>query len=177
VHRLVLAHPELAEELYDFFADVIEAEDHFDRPRPEFAESASRARDALRAALAKKQASKTQVRSRPFLALVRDARGGEFVDVIAASMQLPADFLVDASHHSTVLPLAARKELVRRAQGIHPATHIDEDEALASFDVSSRLRRAASRSAAYRPVEVTYRDIVERSSLSDEEKRFWLDLA
>src|SRR6266576_2723014 len=47
VHRLVTANPTLAEELYEFFADVVEAGDDLDRDRPEFAESSRRIREWL----------------------------------------------------------------------------------------------------------------------------------
>jgi hypothetical protein len=38
VHRLAAAHPELADELYDFFVCVVEGEDDLDRVGPECAE-------------------------------------------------------------------------------------------------------------------------------------------
>src|SRR3954466_12263637 len=47
VHRLAAAHPELAEELYEFFACVIEAEDGHDRPRSESAAMDRRVRELL----------------------------------------------------------------------------------------------------------------------------------
>ena len=169
VHRLATAHPEIAEELYEFFASVIEADDHLDRARPEFAEMDRRVRDLLGRA---RQDSQPK-RPKSFLALVREV-SGESVDAIAASMEVTPDFLVDASEHGAVLPLEARKELVRRARVTRT---LDESEALASFDVSSSLRRAASRDAAYAPSGVTYIELVKRSGLSAAEKRFWSDLA
>jgi hypothetical protein len=60
---------------------------------------------------------------------------------------------------------------------VRNASGIDADEALASFDVSSALRRAASRDGAYAPVNVTYEAVIKRSGLSAKDKRFWLGLA
>src|SRR6266516_3276868 len=47
VHRLASSHPALAEELYEFFTDVVEAADDLDRDRPEFAASGRRIREWL----------------------------------------------------------------------------------------------------------------------------------
>ena len=47
VDRLAAEHPTLAEELYEFFADLVEAELEQDRPRPEFAAADERARQWL----------------------------------------------------------------------------------------------------------------------------------
>jgi hypothetical protein len=170
VHRLAREHPELADELYDFFADVIEAEDHLDQPRPETAVD-RRVRDMLAAARHDNPAAP----SKTFLALLRDV-SDEPVDAIAESMDLAPDFLVDASDHGTKLPPKVREEFVRRLSRVRLTLGIDERDALASFDAPAKLRRAASRKGPYRPIEVSYRDLVERSSMTDEEKRYWLDL-
>jgi hypothetical protein len=173
VHRLAAEHPELADELYDFFADVIEAEDFLDQPRPENAVD-RRVRDMLIQARHDNRDDQAAP-SKTFLALVRDC-SDDHVDDIAESMQMPADFLVDASDHGTKLPARAREEFVRRLRRVRLTREIDIGEALASFDAPAKLRRAASRKGPYRPIEVSYRDLVERSSMSDEEKRYWLDL-
>lgn len=170
VHRLAVAHPELADDLYDFFACVIEADDHLDRLRPEFAETDRRVREVLQRTLKDNQPKQPKT----FLALVREAASGESVDALAAAMEVTADFLVVVSKHGVVLPRKAREELVRRARLTHS---VNESEALASFDAPSHLKRAASRDTAFAPANITYRDVVERSSLSAAEKRFWLGLA
>ncbi len=175
VHRLAAEHPELADELYSFFADVVEAEHHVGRPRPEFAELDRKVREMLEGA----RHESAQSRPNTFLGLVRETTG-EPVDMIAASMNVTPDFLVDASEQGAVLPLRAREELVRRAREmsrVRGIREIDERQGVASFDVSSVMARAASRRTAYEPVNVTYRDVVERSSLSAAEKQFWLGLA
>lgn len=153
VHRLARAHPELAQALYLFFAFMVEthAGTHDRRPG---------------SAVHEMQAAK------PFLALLRDV-ADESVQTLAAAMDITPDFLVDLSDHGAVLPLKARRELVRRARIGH---NIDEAEAIASFDVVT-LRRAASRDSAYPESNETFTDIVKRSSLSAEQQRFWSSLA
>ncbi len=148
VHRLARAHPDVAQELYEFFAFMIETHRSVD--------------------------GQTRAKPKPFLALVRDATG-ESVHAIAAAMDVTADFLVDLTENGGVLPMAARAELIRRARSMRVTHDINEDAALESFDVLS-LRRAASRDQAYPASNLTYTGLVERSGLSEEQKRFWLGL-
>jgi hypothetical protein len=171
VHRLAADHPELAEELYEFFACVIEAEDELDRPRPDFAEMDRRVRAML--GVAEEDAA---VKAQPsFLALVRGVTG-ESVDAIAVGMEVTADFLVVASEEGKVVPVAARVELVRRARGLRNMGDVNESELMVSFDAPPSLRRAASRRTAFTPSTVTYDMVVKHSTMSDESKRFWLGL-
>jgi hypothetical protein len=169
VYRLVAEHPALADDLYEFFVDVIEAEDEYDRPRLDRAEMDRKVREML------EEAATSVVRPtgrRTFLRLLMDAKD-EPLEAIAASLDVTADFLVDLSDNGRVLPMKARRELVRRAQ---TARAIDEAEAIGSFDVMSR-RKAASRDGAYRPSRLTYEGLVKRSGLSAEQKGFWAELA
>ncbi|HTE45673.1 MAG TPA: hypothetical protein VK636_10550 [Gemmatimonadaceae bacterium] len=172
VHRLAAAHPDLADELYDFFVCVVEANDNLGDEYPDFAETEQRARELI-AGNAQAPPTSQVAPKKTFLALVRDTTG-EYIDDIAGSMDLPPDFLVDASEHGRILPRRAREELVRRACRTRT---IDEAEALAAFDVPPSLRRAASRNRVFEPSNDTYKDVVERSSLSAEAKRFWLSFA
>jgi len=158
VHRLAGAHPEVADELYEFFAFMVET--HV---------GVSHQREVRRGS--ELTAVKTAKAAKPFLGLLRDATG-ESVQAIAAAMEVTADFLVDLSDNGRVLPAKAREELVRRARGMR---EIGEGEALGSFDVVS-LRRAASRDTAYPVSNLTFKELVERSSLSPEQKRFWTGL-
>ena len=88
VDRLARAHPELAKELYLFFAHMMETH----------ANNAKQVRSA-----------------RTFLGLLRNV-ANESVQALAASMDITPDFLVDVSDHGRVVPRAARRELVRRAR-------------------------------------------------------------
>ncbi|HEY4304674.1 MAG TPA: hypothetical protein VGM82_09415 [Gemmatimonadaceae bacterium] len=152
VHRLAREHPTLGKELYLFFADMLET--HIE-PLSRRPSSAARGANV----------------PKPFLALLRDAAGESVYD-IAASMDITPDFLVDLSDHGRVVPLAARRELVRRAQ---TGRAIDEAEAIASFDVVS-LRRAASRRTEFTESTETFTDVVKRSSLSAQQQQFWASL-
>ncbi|HEY4302824.1 MAG TPA: hypothetical protein VGM82_00040 [Gemmatimonadaceae bacterium] len=147
VHRLAGAHPQFAKELYEFFAYMA---DTHDAP-PTYHDARV---------------------DRPFLALLRDV-ANESVQTIAASMDITPDFLVDLSDHGRVVPLAARRELVQRAR---KGRVIDEAEAVASFDVVT-LRRAASRRTPFEESHETFADVVKRSRLSAEQRRFWTSLA
>jgi hypothetical protein len=152
VDRLARAHPELAKALYLFFAFMVEThavETHV---------AAGRRRKASRATT--------------FLGLLRDFVD-ESVQAFAASMDITPDFLVDLSDHGRVVPLAARRELVRRAR---VGRIIDEAEAIASFDFVTS-RRAASRPGPFPESHDTFKDIVKHSSLSAEQRRFWSSLA
>lgn len=161
VHRLARAHPELAKELYDFFAFMIETHE------------ASIGRRGAQSGVqsgAISLAPSPATRPKPFLALLRAT--GQSVRAIAASMEITPDFLVDLSDHGSVLPLKARHELARRASMVRA---IDDAEAVASFDVVT-TKRAASRDTAYPVSTLTFAELVNRSGLSAEQKRFWLSL-
>jgi hypothetical protein len=152
VHRLARTHPALAKELYDFFAWMIET--HVGARRRE-------------------SSAVTNEAPKPFLALLKGAKG-ERLPGIAASMGIPQDFLVVVSKFGAVLPRKAREELIRRAR---LTRDIDETTALSSFDAPTYLQRAASRDGPYEPFDMTYQRVVTESTLSAEDKRFWLGLA
>ena len=155
VHRLARKHPELSKDLYLFFAFMSEV---YGALQDEGYADAVTSHDARL--------------DRPFLALLRDV-AGESVQSLAASMDITPDFLVDLSDHGYVVPLAARRELVRRAR---KHLGIDEREAIASFDAVT-LRRAASRRTEFTETNETFVDIVKRSSLGVDAQRFWSNLA
>lgn len=161
VHRLAGAHPEVADELYEFFAFMVDTHAGLSHQREVRRESELTSETAVKSGKAAK----------PFLGLLRDVTGGS-VQAIAAAMEVTADFLVDLSDNGRVLPVKAREELVRRARAVR---EMGEGEALASFDVVS-LRRAASRDTAYPVSSLTFKELVERSSLSAEQKGFWSGL-
>lgn len=152
VHRLARAHPAFSKELYLFFAFMLEVHGVMERAAP------ARRREAQQ--------------PRPFLALLRDVED-ESVQTLAASMDITPDFLVAVSDHGGLVPLAVRRELVRRARN---GRAIDESEAIASFDVAS-LQRAASRDTPYAESTLTFADVVKRSRLDAGQQRFWSSLA
>lgn len=198
VHRLVTANPTLAEELYEFFADVVEAGDNLDRDRPEFAASSRRIREWLaregyrkaRAAAPGVETSTTTpttptpVRSvaegvagaitLTFLGVLRRATG-ENAQSLADALDITPDFLVVLSDNAAVLPSKVRMELVRRA---HQARGVDEKVLLSTLSaVVQPIQKAASRAKTYAAHAVTYADLVNSSKLDDARKRYWLTLA
>jgi len=199
VDRLAAANPELAEKLYLFFATVVDAPDLLDRHRPELASSAKRTRDwlekegfalAARGAAAERTTERTpseeqrktadgsQTRGDTFVGLLRKLTGDD-PKKIAAELMITSDFLVDLSSNARVLPMKARCELAKRAE---KAWGAGERPVLASFEWQDvgvaplEFRRAASRRGAYAPKSLTYEELVQRSSMDDEQKRYWLTL-
>jgi hypothetical protein len=197
VHRLATANPTLAEDLYEFFADVVEAVDDLDRDRPEFAASSRRIREWLeregyRKATAAAAAAETSTTTPAtpglaryvaegvagghvtFLGCLKQATG-EKINSLAAALDITPDFLVVLSDNATVLPPKVRMELVLRA---HKARGIDEGLLLSTFAaVAEPIQKAASRLKKYAPKAVTYADLVNSSKLDSARKRYWLTLA
>jgi len=197
VHRLASSHPALAEELYEFFTDVVEAADDLDRDRPEFAASGRRIREWLEregysraAAAASAAETPTTTPATPpqarqvaervaggppitFLGLLRQATG-ESVKSLADALDITPDFLVVLSENGPFLPSKARMELIRRA---HTARGIDEKLLLSTLTAAAQpIQKAASRLKKYVSNAVTYADLVNSSKLDDARKRYWLTL-
>jgi hypothetical protein len=192
VHRLAAEHPELAEALYEFFADVVQGADDLGRVRPEYAAHDRKVREYLeregyqRAASAafaapptetpasgNKEETPTASQSPTFLALLRK-RTGKSVDSLAAALDVTPDFLVVLSENGPILPPQARRELARRAMEIHS---LNESDLLTSFSIAPRpMQRAASRRKAFISKGITYAVLVNSSGLDPAQKKFWLTL-
>jgi hypothetical protein len=195
VHELAATHPDMAEDLYLFFADVAGAPEGLgDKPErlgliaqriKEWVESegfalAAAARSSPTETteesdwpLAQRAAPAPKVRS--FLGLLKESTR-EGTEELAAALDITQDFLADLSAHASVLSNKARLELAKRA---HQARGIDERLLLLSLEPTSTssLQRAASRDKAYTRTSLTYEELVTRSQLDPEQKRFWLGLA
>lgn len=189
VDRLAKEYPELAERLYLFLATLVDAPDQLDRHRPELAASAARTRDWLeregfaRAARAAAKGGSTEATPTPtrrvaapatptFVGLLRQVTGAD-LGTLAAELKVTPDFLVEVSSNATVLPIEVKRELATRADR---ARAIGFDRALASLEAPVQLRRAASREGAYAAAPETYEDLVSRSQLSEDQKKYWHDL-
>jgi hypothetical protein len=187
VDRLAAEHPAHAQEIYEFFADVVEVQFDCDRKRPEFARSDARTRQWLlaegfqKAAAAKAAAaSSSEVTGatpgvsgniRPILGLLKEVTG-ESVDSLARALDVTSDFLVDISDHADVVPVKAREEIVGRIERVRG---IDRARTMAAFSVPGRqLLRAASRDRPYGIDLPTFVDLVKRSSLDPARKQEWL---
>lgn len=195
VHRLAAKYPDLAEDLYEFFADVVEAGDDLGRLRPEYADRDRKVREylqregyerAVAAALADSSpastptpaagsggATLTPPKAAPLLAMLR-RETGESVHSLARDLGITAAFLVVVSENGSRLPAKARNELVRRVRKTHV---LNEDDLLASFSVAPRsMQRAASRTKAFGSKGATYAALVKASDLDPAQKTFWLAL-
>ncbi len=200
VDRLAAANPDLTEKLYLFFATVVDAPDLLDLHQPELAKSARRTREwleregfavAARAAAARRTTETptpeeeravmngAPIRRETFVGLLRKLTGADPGN-LAAKLGITPDFLVDLSSNARVLPMKARGELAKRAE---KACGAEESLVFASFEApdaraaSSEFRRAASRAGAYAAKSLTYEELVERSSMDDKHKRYWLKFA
>lgn len=190
VDRLAADQPAHAQEIYEFFADLVEAELDRDRARPEFARSDERTRQwlvhtgFLAAASAKAAAASSSDTTsaappvsgniRPVLGLLK-AETGEGVDVLARALDVTSDFLIDMSDHADVVPIQAREELAGR---IERARGIDRARIMAALTVPGRqLQRAASRDRPYVADVPTFAELVQRSSLDQGRKQEWLGRA
>ena len=195
VHALAAQHPDLAEELYLFFADVVGASEALgDKPErlgaiaQRFAKWVEDEGFALAAGARSSSTESTQPSPSPllqpttpvpkaksFLGILKDLTGAG-ADKLAAALDISPDFLADLSTHVAVLSTRARLELAKRA---HKALGIDESLLMASLEATStyQIQRAASRDNAYTRPSLTYDELVNRSRLDPERKRFWLGLA
>lgn len=113
--------------------------------------------------------------SKSVVAYLKD-RSGARLEGLAVGLGVPAAFLTDISDHATAVPEGARLELARR---VRKKWGIAEAETLLVFKTSTAapMRRAASRKKAFSVSLTTFAVMVQRSTLSDDEKRFWLSLA
>lgn len=195
VHELAAKHPDLAEELYLFFADVVGVPEALgDKPErlgaiAQRIEKWVESEGFTLAAAARSSATETTQPSgrqpaqpatpvpkiKSFLGFLKESTGEGAVD-LAAALDITVDFLADLSTNAAVLSNRARIELAKRA---HKARGIDERLLLSSLELAStsQLQRAASREAAYNRPSLTYEELVTRSRLDAERKRFWLELA
>jgi hypothetical protein len=112
------------------------------------------------------------------LAFLREVTGEGPVS-LAPLLGITPAFLIDLADHVSVIPESARRELARR---VEKACGIKAAATLAVLNESQQgkatmSRKAASRSKAYKKESTNYADIVNRSSLNDEQRRYWLSLA
>jgi len=94
---------------------------------------------------------------------------------IAERMGVSVPFLSDLSGHPSVIPFGVRKEFARRAANNLPG--VGERDVFDSFGYASYQQAAAYRDTPFPEEEVDFEKIVRRSDMSEEEKRYWLDLS
>jgi hypothetical protein len=184
VDRLAGEHPELAEELYLFFADVVAMTLEPNDPRPELATADDRTRKWLESegyrrvaeAYQESKASTTLTPTgRSLLGMLKDTTHRS-TNALAASLEISSAFLLDLSQHAELVPETARLELARRVEKSWGISQANTLLTLRQPPDTAPRQRAASRSAVYQPSETTYEAMVRRSGLDDRKQRYWLSL-
>ncbi len=94
---------------------------------------------------------------------------------IAECLEVTVTFLSDISSHSAAIPLRIRKEIARCATANLPG--INEQDVLDSFSQSTYEPIAAFRDKPFGEENIDYEKIVLRSDMSEEQQRYWLNLA
>jgi hypothetical protein len=204
VDRLAAQHPAVAENLYLFFATVVDAPDELDRSRPELAEQTKRIREwlhegggfAIVAAAAAGETESTETASSvsgettpqssstpppTFFGLLKKAGDAPDPEAMANRLDVSVDFLREVSKHTDLLPTGVRRELARR---VERHFFIDASLVLTSLGEGRMhgggpLARAASRvgGQVFERRALTYEELVKRSSMDESHQRFWLSLA
>lgn len=199
VDRLAAEHPEHAEALYDFFALLIESELAAPAAQPGAEESAARTMAWLREegfALANRiardesakmreptptasaavgdadeltPASRVQAAPLAYLGLLQE-RTGRDVDEITGGMETEASIIKFVQRQPADRLPRVRKEIVGRGARVWGVGEDEGAEALALQMPLAALRKSSGES-------LTYEQVVNRSGMSEEQKRFWLELA
>ena len=195
VDRLAAEHPELSEELYEFFADMVFGERDPGTPEgvPRWDAQAwlereghqigREAADAARggnqpphgpAALPFPRASAGA--KLPFLDLLEEMTRLEDEDIAARlEPNVSIELLLAAGDYPKLFPSQVREELARRAERVFgiPTAH-----SLGAFDYQpARHLRAASRGGVYGAAPTTFRELLRRCSLTPEQQMYWISLS
>lgn len=110
----------------------------------------------------------------PLLGLLKKRTGLRPID-IAKALNLPIPFLSNISRCSKVVPRSWQLEMAKR---VEQSLRIDTKETLHCLEQQFQYNMAASRDEPYKKDDnISYKTILDRSSLSPEEKQFWLSLA
>jgi ElaB/YqjD/DUF883 family membrane-anchored ribosome-binding protein len=92
---------------------------------------------------------------------------------IALKMRVPVPFLSAVGRYPKAVPLSWRKELAGRAETLG----IDGSVVMNTFEHPYQVQMAASRDEAYDAEQVTPEQILDRSGMEEQDKRYWLGLA
>ncbi|MFN0124571.1 MAG: hypothetical protein ACKV2V_29065 [Blastocatellia bacterium] len=143
--RLAAQHPQYARSLYDFLAILLGSELAFVKPA-------------------------ANVRS---LLEYLTQHTGEKPTVIAARMDVPYPFLLQAQRHPQVIPFRAKEEIVTRAVR---AWKVDAQQARHALDNPRLDAIAASRDNPYSADAPDYEAIVKRAKMKKKEQEFWMSM-
>lgn len=172
VDRLAAEHPEHAEELYDFFADlVVGAREAIPR------EAARRAAERTRRWLGEEgfdRALAAARRPRSFASFLRELAGPRPDEAVRRIGDVSWEFLALVSRYPAVVPPVVREELASR---VARAWDLRPEACLERIEASSPALRAASRKRPYPPPPSTFEELLARSSLGGKARSYWREVA
>ena len=165
---------ELTVEDADLIADAAATHPVSEDDRNRLRERVMRKRFGTTAPAEEAEASPEGQAAKSLIALFKDESSMSLQEV-SVRLELNPAFLLDLSDHSSLVPHGARREIARRAD---VALKVAASKTLSAFDRSdsANVRKAASRTTPFERQTITYEEIVKRSKLAEDQKRFWLEL-
>jgi hypothetical protein len=205
VYRLSAEHPALREQLYEFFEDLIlgaeteaplelqEAEGHVWRWIQSSGvdlgiAAAQKARagrttttpttaviGATESALPTENTERQEAdETQTWIAFLRRRSHQRLPELAKALPNVNSEYLVLVSRHPDIVPTNVCRAL---ATFVEERWRIPVDESLRYLQRRQIVVRAASRSRSFETEPTTFKDLLERSDLSAEQKTFWLEYA
>lgn len=200
VHLLAAENPDLAEDLYEFFADLIDSEDGDDALPEAVAETGRRVKEWLDAegyemmrrtaresygsdsstppapvtpiaATAPAASEETKESGPGYMGYLQECTGLEPNEVIKV-LEVPPDVYMFVRRDPEGTPAPVKDELAERA-----AARGKADRAKARECLDRKLPKAAHRKTPYAGKCGGFSEMVRASRMSEKEKQYWLSLA
>jgi len=202
VQKLSIAHPDLRDELYDFFEALV-----FGSRQRSAKEAAAEGRiemwlrevgvaAALAAASEEPPITTTEVREpvtgtpapdaapkdvnaevdppRNWVLFLRTATGKNVGEIAADLPHASGEFLTLVGRYPGVVPGSVKRELAAR---LRERFDIDEAEVHARLSETQGMLRAASRDRPFSAAPATFLELLSRSALSGDQQNYWRRLA
>ncbi len=171
--RLAADHPEHAEELYDFFAALVEGTRGDSVPDATARRAAERTRSWLHEEGFDRALAAAR-RPRSFASFLHELAGPRPEDAVTKIGDVSWEFLALVSRYPAVVPPAVREELASR---VARAWSLSPEVCLERIAASRPAPRAASRERPYPPAPSTFEELLARSSLGRKERAYWQEVA
>jgi len=199
VYELSERHPELRDQLYEFFEDLVlgptndinsEYEVAEDRIHQwlqttgiEIARSAAQQEWATRATnrsttspnLETKEETALEKTNEPltFLVFLRRRVGKSLSELAESLPNMTTEFLVLISRHPGLLPRQIKQEF---AQLVEERWQISPTDSFTYLAGEPQILRAASRQKPFKGEPTSFQELLDRAKLTVEQKTFWLNL-
>lgn len=197
VHQLAAENPDMAEDLYEFFADLIDSEDRYEAP-PEALEYTERRikqwldsdGHAMMERMARESGGSTSTASPPtptvgsgdklealkelglgYLGYLQECTGLE-PDELFRVLEVPKEVYIFVQKDPDGTPGPVKDELAQRAARRSKA---DRETARKCLDL--KLPKAAHRRTPYSAKPKRFSQAIRASKMSEKEKQYWLSLA